>query len=47
MVGVIFLDLKRAFETVDRTRLLEKLEQYGMRGMVLEWFKTYLSNRTQ
>jgi len=47
MVGVIFLDLKRAFETVDRTRLLEKLDQYGMRGMVLEWFKTYLSNRTQ
>ena len=47
MVGVIFLDLKRAFETVDRIRLLEKLEQYGMRGMVLEWFRTYLSNRTQ
>jgi hypothetical protein len=47
MVGVIFLDLKRAFETVDRIRLLEKLDQYGMRGMVLEWFRTYLSNRTQ
>jgi len=47
MVGVIFLDLKRAFETVDRTRLLEKLDQYGMRGKMLKWFKTYLSNRTQ
>ncbi|XP_020296456.1 uncharacterized protein LOC109861291, partial [Pseudomyrmex gracilis] len=47
MVGVIFLDLKRVFETVDRTRLLGKLEQYRMRGMVLEWFKSYLSNRTQ
>jgi len=47
MVGVIFLDLKRAFETVDRTRLLGKLDQYGMRGMVLKWFETYLSNRTQ
>lgn len=47
MVGVIFLDLKRAFETVDRIRLLEKLDQYGMRGMVLEWFRTYLSNRSQ
>lgn len=44
---VIFLDLKRTFETVDRTRLLEKLDKYGMRGKVLEWFRTYLSNRTQ
>lgn len=47
MVGVIFLDLKRAFETVDRTRLLDKLDQYGIKGMVLEWFRSYLSNRTQ
>lgn len=47
IVGVIFLDLKRAFETVDRDRLLDKLYQYGMRDMVLEWLRSYLSNRTQ
>lgn len=47
MVGVIFMDLKRAFETVDRERLLEKLCQIGMRGRVLEWLKSYLSNRMQ
>lgn len=47
MVGVIFMDLKRAFETVDRDLLLEKLYQYGIRGNVLEWFTSYLSNRTQ
>lgn len=47
MVGVIFLDLKRTFETVDRDRLLEKIWQYGIRGRVLEWVKTYLNDRMQ
>jgi len=47
MVGVIFMDLKRAFETIDRERLLEKMYQYGIRGMALEWFKSYLNNRKQ
>lgn len=47
MIGVVFLDLKRAFETVDRKRLLVKLDQYGMKGKVLEWFRTYLNNRFQ
>ncbi|XP_025263168.1 uncharacterized protein LOC112637508 [Camponotus floridanus] len=47
MVGVIFMDLKRAFETIDRERLLEKMYYYGIRGMALEWFKSYLNNRKQ
>ena len=47
MVGVIFMDLKRAFETIDRERLLGKLYQYGIRGKVLEWLNSYLKNRTQ
>lgn len=41
------MDLKRAFETIDRKRLLGKLYNYGLRGIVLEWFKSYFSNRTQ
>ena len=41
------MDLKRAFETIDRDRLLEKLYQYGVKGAVLEWFRSYLTNRTQ
>ncbi|XP_070154026.1 uncharacterized protein [Polyergus mexicanus] len=47
MVGVIFMDLKRAFETIDRKRLLEKLYQYGIRGMVIEWLRSYLKDRIQ
>lgn len=47
MVGVIFMDLKRAFETVDRKLLVEKLYQYGIRGKVLEWIRSYLSDRKQ
>ena len=47
IVVAVFLDLKRAFETIDRSRLLQKLERLGIKGRELEWFKSYLSHRTQ
>jgi hypothetical protein len=47
MIGVVFLDLRRAFELVNRDILIKKMEWYGIKGVVLSWFKSYLENRTQ
>lgn len=46
-VLAVFLDLKRAFETIDRDILLKKLQLYGIGGKVLDWFCDYLSGRAQ
>ena len=43
----VFIDLKKAFDTVDHKILLKKMEKYGFRGTSNIWFKNYLSEREQ
>ena len=41
----VFLDLSKAFDTLEHEIVLSKMYRYGIRGVPLQWFKDYLSNR--
>ena len=47
VTGVLFLDLKKAFDTVNHDLLLQKLFTFGVEGPYLQWFRDYLSGRKQ
>ncbi len=44
---MICIDLKKAFDTVDHTIMIQKLAAYGVRGTNWNWFSSYLDSRSQ
>ena len=45
--GVVFIYLKKAFDTVDHSILIKKLKLYGLNDQSLNFFTSYLENRSQ
>ena len=47
IVITLLIDLKKAFDTIDHRILLRKLYSYGIRGSMLKWMESYLTDRSQ
>ena len=46
-VDVIYLDFRKAFDSVPHVRLMKKIASYGISGQLLSWIQTFLSDRLQ
>ena len=46
-VNVVYLDFRKAFDTVPHARLINKLYAYGIRGHLLKWIQNFPTNRKQ
>jgi hypothetical protein len=47
MVGSVFIDLSKAFDSISHERLLKKLAMYGCASEAIAWFSSYLGDRSQ
>ena len=47
VIGIVFIDFKKAFDSIPHKQLLFKLERSGLSGNLLEWIRSYLTNRLQ
>ena len=47
MADVIYLDFRKAFDSIPDSKLLVKLRSYGITGALWRWFQAYLSHHTQ
>ena len=43
----VFIDIAKAFDTIDHNLLIAKLQNFGVRGVALKWFQNYIQNRYQ
>ena len=47
LTGAVFIDLCKAFDSVDHDILISKRESYGLKEIELDWFRNYLTDRKQ